>query len=218
MNRPCRAGGMLLVVASATHGQTFVNWESPHVSPLDLTPDGSRLLAVNTADNRLEVFTVTGGGLAAFGSVPVGLDPVSVRARSNTEAWVVNHVSDTISVSADATQIQQVLMNLVLNAIEAMTEHGTPDKRLRICSARHGAVAVDITVQDSGPGLTGPMLDEVFEPFYTTKDQGLGMGLAICRSIIAAVDGQLWASSDGAAGSTFHIRLPAGTSEPLDVG
>ena len=87
-----------LVMLNQTHGQSFVNWESPHVSPLDLTPDGSRLLAVNTADNRLEVFTVTGGGLAAFGSVPVGLDPVSVRARTNTEVWVVNHVSDTLSV------------------------------------------------------------------------------------------------------------------------
>jgi len=107
MNRPCTAVGMLLVVASATHGQSFVNWESPHVSPVDLTPDGSLLLAVNTADNRLEVFTVTGGGLAAFGSIPVGLDPVSVRARSNTEAWVVNHVSDTVSV------VDLVAMNVI---------------------------------------------------------------------------------------------------------
>ena len=91
------AAGALFVL-SAAHGQSFVNWESPHVSPLDMTPDGSLLLAVNTADNRLEVFTVTGGGLVAFGSVPVGLDPVSVRARTNTEAWVVNHVSDTVSI------------------------------------------------------------------------------------------------------------------------
>ncbi len=52
MNRLSRAGGMLLVVASAAHGQSFVNWESPHVSPLDVTPDGTKLLAVNTADNR----------------------------------------------------------------------------------------------------------------------------------------------------------------------
>ena len=96
-----------LVTFHQTHGQSFVNWESPHVSPVDLTPDGSRLLAVNTADNRLEVFTVTGGGLTAFGSVPVGLDPVSVRARSNTEAWVVNHVSDTVSV------VDLVAMNVI---------------------------------------------------------------------------------------------------------
>ena len=96
-----------LVTCNPTHGQSFVNWESPHVSPVDLTPDGSLLLAVNTADNRLEVFTVTGGGLTAFGSIPVGLDPVSVRARSNTEAWVVNHVSDTVSV------VDLVAMNVI---------------------------------------------------------------------------------------------------------
>ncbi|MHC4219865.1 MAG: YncE family protein, partial [Planctomycetota bacterium] len=95
------ASGILapvLLAASAGSGQTFVNWESPHVSPLDLTPDGSRLLAVNTADNRLEVFAVTESGLTRAGAVPVGLDPVSVRARTDTEAWVVNHISDTVSI------------------------------------------------------------------------------------------------------------------------
>ncbi|HSH74490.1 MAG TPA: hypothetical protein VLA09_02205, partial [Longimicrobiales bacterium] len=86
-------------VCAAQAGQpSFVNWESPHVSPLDLTPDGSRLLAVNTADNRLEVFEVTPEGLDHLGAVPVGLDPVSVRARTDSEAWVVNHVSDSVSI------------------------------------------------------------------------------------------------------------------------
>lgn len=124
---------------------------------------------------------------------------------------VTELAEDLPNVRADGTQIQQVLMNLALNAIEAMTEHGTPDKRLRIRAARHGADAVEITVQDSGPGLAGSMLDEVFEPFYTTKEQGLGMGLAICRSIIEGAGGRLWASSDGVAGATFHVRLPAET-------
>ncbi len=99
MNGQCRAAfGMLLVAAAAAHGQPFVNWESPHVTPLDITPDGMRLLAVNTADNRLEMFKITIGGLIASDSFPVGLDPVSVRARTDTEAWVVNHVSDTVSI------------------------------------------------------------------------------------------------------------------------
>ena len=92
------AGVLLAATSSSTIAQTFVNWESPHVSPIDLTPDGSLLLAVNTADNRLEVFTVSVSGLTALGSIPVGLDPVSVRARTDTEAWVVNHVSDTVSI------------------------------------------------------------------------------------------------------------------------
>jgi YVTN family beta-propeller protein len=77
---------------------SFVNWENPHVHPLELTPDGERLLAVNTADNRLMVFDVTGREPRLTASIPVGLEPVSVRARSNTEAWVVNHISDSVSI------------------------------------------------------------------------------------------------------------------------
>lgn len=77
---------------------SFVNFETPHVSPMTITPDGSRLLAVNTADNRLEVFAITPTGLHREGSIPVGLDPVSVRARTATEAWVVNHISDSVSI------------------------------------------------------------------------------------------------------------------------
>ena len=72
----------VVLLASAAFAQTsFVNWESPHVSPIDLTSDGTRLLVVNTADNRLEVFAVTDFGLQHSSSIPVGLDPVSVRAR-----------------------------------------------------------------------------------------------------------------------------------------
>ena len=85
----------LFLLTVHSHAQTsFVNWESPQISPLDVTP-GGMILAVNTADNRLEVIDPTGGVL---NSIPVGLDPVSVRARSNDEAWVVNHISDTISI------------------------------------------------------------------------------------------------------------------------
>ncbi|MDX9911727.1 MAG: GC-type dockerin domain-anchored protein [Phycisphaerales bacterium] len=77
---------------------TFVNFETPHVHPLDMTPDGQRLLAVNTAAGSLEVFSLASGSPVWVASVPVGVDPVSVRARNNGEAWVVNHVSDSVSV------------------------------------------------------------------------------------------------------------------------
>jgi YVTN family beta-propeller protein len=76
----------------------FVNWENLSVHPLALTPDGSTLIVCNTPDARLEVFDVSGGLPVALGSVPVGLDPVSVRARSDSEAWVVNRISDSVSV------------------------------------------------------------------------------------------------------------------------
>jgi YVTN family beta-propeller protein len=89
--------------APAAAQGSFVNWESPHVHPLELTPDHTRLLVVNTPDTRLEVFDVTGATPVLVAEIPVGLDPVSVRARNNGEAWVVNHVSDSVSVIDLAT-------------------------------------------------------------------------------------------------------------------
>ena len=95
--------GMLVVANAASYetgvnAPTFVNFETPHVSPIAMTPDGTRLVAVNTADNRIEVFDLTLTTPRTLGTVAVGMDPVSVRAYSNTEVWVVNHISDSISV------------------------------------------------------------------------------------------------------------------------
>lgn len=90
---------LLLAAFAPAQTGSFVNWESPHVHPLDITPDGSRLMAVNTADNRLEIFSIGADGtLTPLHSVPVGLDPVSVRARTNGEAWVANLISDSVSI------------------------------------------------------------------------------------------------------------------------
>jgi YVTN family beta-propeller protein len=99
LTRALLAFGVAACLASAAAAQSsFVNFETPHVSPMTITPDGTRLLAVNTADNRLEVFAITPAGLRHAGSVAVGLDPVSVRARNDAEAWVVNHISDSVSI------------------------------------------------------------------------------------------------------------------------
>ena len=107
MFRHVLAGVILACSATCLAQGSFVNWESPYVHPLDITPDGQTLLAVNTPDNRLEVFDVSSGAPVAIGAVPVGLDPVSVRARTNGEAWVVNHVSDSISI-VDLTSMNVV--------------------------------------------------------------------------------------------------------------
>jgi len=88
----------LVTAPALAQGGGFVNWESPQSHPIDLTPNGLVLLAVNTADARLEVYDVTGGIPVKRGSVAVGLDPVSVRARTNGEAWVVNQISDSVSI------------------------------------------------------------------------------------------------------------------------
>src|SRR5262245_4370929 len=89
----------LLAAPRVARGQgAFVNWESPPVHPVEVTPGGGLLLVTNTADDRLEVFTLGAGLPVHAASIPVGLDPVSVRARTATEAWVVNRVSDSVSI------------------------------------------------------------------------------------------------------------------------
>ncbi len=105
---PTRHSLIALVALSASlpavaQSGSFVNWESPQSHPIDLTPNGQVLLAVNTPDARLEVFDVVGGIPTKRGSVPVGLDPVSVRAHGNSEAWVVNQISDSVSIIDLAT-------------------------------------------------------------------------------------------------------------------
>lgn len=100
MTRSFSAAVAALSIATVASAQNFVHFESPHVHPLELTPDGMRLLAVNTADARIEVFDVLASApyLRFSGSVSVGIEPVTVRARNSNEAWVVNHVSDSISI------------------------------------------------------------------------------------------------------------------------
>ena len=94
----CNDTGEDAPVGAGGCDESFVNWESPHVHPLERTPGGDLLLAVNTADARLEVFDLRGNHPGLGRSIPVGLEPVTVRARTSTEAWVVNHISDSISI------------------------------------------------------------------------------------------------------------------------
>jgi len=112
-------------------------------------------------------------------------------------------------VFADQIQLQQVMLNLMMNAIEAMTQVTTPGELL-ISSGADDSKGVVVVVRDSGPGLDSKSLERVFEPFYTTKPQGMGMGLAICRSIMQAHGGRLWATANRGRGASFHFTLPTG--------
>jgi PAS domain S-box-containing protein len=113
-------------------------------------------------------------------------------------------------VLADGVQLQQVIANLVINAIEAMEASDEGARTLRLKSTTSKADGVLITVEDSGPGIDPENADRIFHPFFTTKSQGMGMGLSICRSIIEAHDGYLSARSAAHRGSVFQISLPAG--------
>src|SRR5262249_29119338 len=102
-------------VVSAASAAPFVEFESGQVRPLALSPDQTRLFAVNTPDNRLEIFAVGGsGGLVHTGSVPVGLEPVAVAARTNGEVWVVNHLSDSVSVVHVSNNPPRVIRTLLV--------------------------------------------------------------------------------------------------------
>src|ERR1700720_941056 len=111
-------------------------------------------------------------------------------------------------VQGDRVQLQQVLLNLIINAIEAMRDVGEQERELLI-STRHELDGVSVEVRDSGPGFAPADFDRVFEAFYTTKPGGLGMGLSICRSIIEAHNGRLWASPNVPRGAIFRFALPA---------
>src|SRR5437762_4680341 len=89
---------LLTAFLSTPAAASFTTFESGQVRPLALAPDGTRLFAVDTPDGRLEIFDVDAGGLVHRASVPVGVEPVAVAARSNAEVWVVNHLSDSVSI------------------------------------------------------------------------------------------------------------------------
>jgi signal transduction histidine kinase len=96
---------------------------------------------------------------------------------------------------------------LIANAIEAMNSNDDGPRELVITSGSDGAGSVLVEIRDSGPGLTAEQLSRIFDAFYTTKDNGLGMGLAICRSIIDAHDGKLWAAHNEPRGAVMQFSL-----------
>ena len=121
---------------------------------------------------------------------------------------------DLPRVSADSVQLTEVLLNLVMNAVEAMS---TTAEKLRVLAiaSQLEAEGVTITVEDSGAGIDAKSAEQIFEAFFTTKSTGMGMGLAICRSIIAAHDGRLWASPGNSCGAIFHVVLPVGAKADI---
>jgi two-component system, LuxR family, sensor kinase FixL len=112
-------------------------------------------------------------------------------------------------VLADRVQLQQVLLNLILNACEAMQAVGAPRRRLSLTVAGEGASHVRFSVRDSGTGIPASLTDHLFEPFVTTKKEGLGLGLSISRTIVAAHGGRMWAENNPDGGATVHCLFPA---------
>lgn len=148
--------------------------------------------------------------------------PTDIEAVLNECASVMNHAFEKHNVTvervieqglpavvADKTQVQQVVLNLIRNAVEAMGDDEPGNRLLRIV-CRGTAAGLEVSVADSGPGMSADTRARLFDPFFTTKPEGLGMGLSICRRVIEGHDGRLWVDSDAAGGngSVFRFTLP----------
>lgn len=112
------------------------------------------------------------------------------------------------SVAGDPIQLQQVLLNLLLNGADAMLDSPRQPRQLRVRTVCRDIATLEVTVCDTGVGIDPDQMESIFEPFVTTKPNGLGMGLAISRSIITAHGGRLWAENNPEGGATFHFTLP----------
>jgi two-component system, LuxR family, sensor kinase FixL len=135
-------------------------------------------------------------------------DLISQNVRVETEL-----ARDLPTVTGDPVQLQQVLVNLVVNACDAMADCDISERQLRIRTGiENGGDAVIVSVTDCGGGIQVKEVEQIFEPFFTTKAKGMGLGLSVCRTIIAAHRGKLWATNNAERGATFHFTLPKDAS------
>ena len=142
------------------------------------------------------------------------LDLLHGELRSRGLGVVVELPAEPIEVLGDRTQLQQVLVNLIMNGAEATSQ--SPEAVIKI-SCNVGQIGdVEVSVSDFGNGIPTDELDRIFEPFYTTKSDGIGMGLSICRSIVEAHGGRIWVTANDPCGSTFTFTLSHFKEAPVD--
>lgn len=138
---------------------------------------------------------------------------INVEAMKGGVAVQTQLAADLPPVHGDRVQLQQVILNLIINAIEAMNGNGVGRRTLLISTGIAETASVLVAVRDSGPGLDPDSVNRVFDTFYTTKPGGVGIGLSICRSIIQAHGGRMWASANEPCGAAFHFTLPTERDE-----
>ncbi len=140
------------------------------------------------------------------------VDELLVLLRSeitSAHAEIEVEIEPGVHIVANRCQMQQVVLNLVMNALEAMREVPATERRMSVSVVRTDTGKVRCAVRDRGLGIAHENLQKVFDPFWTTKPQGLGMGLSVCRSIVEAHNGKIWVESSAGAGTTFFFEVPA---------
>jgi C4-dicarboxylate-specific signal transduction histidine kinase len=202
--------------AIVTNGSACLRWLASDPPNLDEAREAARRI-VSDGNRAGEVITRIRGLLRKSDTEKVRLDINQIigevvgltqdEAKRKKVALRMELGPDLPAVLGDRIQLQQVILNLVLNGIEALTSVKDRKRQVQIRSDRCESNKVLVTVQDSGPGIDCENLEKVFDAFYTTKPQGMGMGLAISRSIIEEHGGRLWATTDDGSGATFQFTL-----------
>jgi signal transduction histidine kinase len=203
--------------AIITNGNACLRWLAREPPQLDeardclraMVRDGSRAGEVITRIRSLiKKSSPTKTRVDLNDAIQEALALIAPEARRQAILIRTDLAAGLPAVPGDRVQLQQVLLNLVVNAIDAMKEVTDRPRELWISSHPQQAGTVLIKVQDNGVGLPTESLEQIFEAFYTTKAEGMGMGLSISRSIIEAHGGRLWSSVNETRGATFQFTLP----------
>jgi C4-dicarboxylate-specific signal transduction histidine kinase len=205
------------VAAALIHAGAALRWMD--AKPPNLDEVRASLDSIISSGERAA--GVLSGMHAMFRKAPPREDPVDINQAIRDvitltagEALkygveIETHLAgDLLPVRGDRGQLQQVIVNLIVNAFEAMSQISEGAREMRICTAPGERNVIAVSVEDSGPGLSPDALKRIFQPFYTTKSTGLGVGLSICRSIVEAHGGRLWASPGAQRGAVFEFVLP----------
>jgi signal transduction histidine kinase len=202
-------------VASASAALRWLKAQPPNLEEVRQALDGIVRASHRASDVVMHIRGLVKRAPAQEADVSLNEEIMGVLTITRSEA--LKHdvavrtelVPDLPIVIGDRVQLQQVLLNLIVNAIEAMSTLTGETRELVVRSEQDGGGGVVVSVHDTGPGLEPAALERLFEPFYTSKKTGLGMGLSICRTIIEAHEGRLWASANKPRGAIFQFTLPA---------
>jgi PAS domain S-box-containing protein len=213
------------IAAAALNAEAALNWLAAQPSNLDRVREALRLIVADAT----RAGNVVAGIRSLIQKVPArrtfldineAIREVITLTRGEAAKAGVSVQTDLADglplVYGDRVQLQQVILNLIINAIEAMSGVAEIPRTLLISTAQ-AAPGIRVAMRDSGPGLDPASLEHLFNAFYTTKSGGMGMGLAICRSIIEAHDGRLSASANEPRGAVFQFTLPRPRDETLSA-
>jgi NO-binding membrane sensor protein with MHYT domain len=204
------------IAAAVTNADACLNWlardtpnlEKARESAMTIVEDGTRAAEIIA---RIRVLCKKGTPQREMVDVNEVIQELIVLLRGHITRYFISVrmelAADLPRVRGDRVQLQQVMMNLMMNSIDAMKDvEGT--RELAIKSHRTGNEQLMVCVSDSGVGLPSQQGDQIFNAFFTTKPHGIGMGLAICRSIVGSHSGHLWAADNSPRGASFHLILP----------